>query len=74
MKQISISDLKMNTGMYVNMAQEQDVIITRNGKAVAKLVTIKPNKKASWEHVRGLFGNMSLSDEDVAKAREERLR
>ncbi len=74
MKQISISDLKMNTGMYVNMAQEQDVIITRNGKAIAKLVTIKPNKKASWEHIRGLFNGISLSDEDVASAREERLR
>ncbi|MCD8106663.1 MAG: type II toxin-antitoxin system Phd/YefM family antitoxin [Oscillospiraceae bacterium] len=74
MKQISITDLKINAGLYVNMAQDQDVIITRNGKAVAKLVTIKPNKKASWERVRGLFGGMSLSDEDVVAAREERLR
>ncbi|MCD7847309.1 MAG: type II toxin-antitoxin system Phd/YefM family antitoxin [Oscillospiraceae bacterium] len=74
MKQISITDLKTNTGLYVNMAQEQDVIITRNGKAVAKLVTVKPDKKASWEHVRRLFSGMTLSDEDVAAAREERLR
>ncbi|MCC8131469.1 MAG: type II toxin-antitoxin system prevent-host-death family antitoxin [Oscillospiraceae bacterium] len=74
MKQISITDLKANTGLYVNMAQDQDVIITRNGKAIAKLVTIKPNKKASWEHVKGLFGGMTFTDEDVARAREERLR
>ncbi len=34
----------------------------------------KPDKKASWEHVRKLFEGMTLTDEDVAKAREERLR
>ena len=33
--QISVSDLKVNAGKYVSMAQEQDILITKNGKVVA---------------------------------------
>lgn len=75
MTQISLSDLKINPGKYVTMAQSQDVMITRNGKIVAKLVTAKPDKKAAWDSITGIFrgADISLTDEELKKAREERV-
>ncbi|MCD8208854.1 MAG: type II toxin-antitoxin system prevent-host-death family antitoxin [Bacteroidales bacterium] len=73
MKQISVSDLKTNTGKYVTMAQDQDILITKNGKIVAKLVTAKPDKKAALNHLMSLFNGVSFTDEEVRNAREEHL-
>ena len=53
MTQISISELKTNTGKYVTMANDQDIFITKNGKIVAKLVTAKVDKKATLDHLLG---------------------
>ena len=73
MTQISVSDLKVNAGKYVNMAQEQDILITKNGKIVAKLVTAKPDKKAAWDSLTGIFKNIDLCDKDIEQDREERI-
>lgn len=75
MTQISVSDLKVNAGKYVGLAQEQDIFITKNGKVVAKLVTARPDKKASWENIVGIFhaAGLDMNDEEIAAAREERI-
>lgn len=73
MTQISVSDLKVNAGKYVSMAQDQDIFITKNGKVVAKLVTAKADKKAAWESLTGILKGVSMTDEEIAKAREERI-
>lgn len=72
MTQITLSDLKANTGKYVTLAQTQDVYITRNGKLVAKLVTAKPNKLAAFKCFLELFPEQGL-DLDAEKAREKHL-
>ena len=71
MTQISISELKVNAGKYVKMAREQDIIITKNGKPVARLTTTaKPDKVATAKSLFGfLRGGM-----DLETAREERLK
>jgi len=69
MTQISLSDLKANTGKYVTLAQEQDVFITRNGKLVARLTTAKADKV---EAAKALFGLLP-PNVDLKKSREERL-
>jgi prevent-host-death family protein len=43
--QISVSELKTNTGKYLDLAADQEIIITKNGKRIAKLVTAKIDKK-----------------------------
>lgn len=75
MTQISLSDLKVNPGKYVSMAQEQDIMITRNGKIVAKIVSAKPDKKAAWAQITEIFKapELLLTDEDIRKAKEERI-
>lgn len=69
MTQISLSDLKANTGKYVDMVSEQDVFITRNGKVVARLTAPNPDAK---EAIRSLFG-LIPNDVDLDREREERL-
>ena len=71
MTQISISELKTNTGKYVTMANDQDIFITKNGKIVAKLGTAKVDKKATLDHLLGLFPQGL--DVDLEQEREERL-
>ena len=75
MTQISLSDLKVNPGKYVSMAQEQDIMITRNGKIVAKIVPAKPDEKTAWEQIKSIFGEpeMQMSDDEIEVAREERI-
>jgi prevent-host-death family protein len=72
MTQISVTELKTNTGKYVDMAQNADVLITKNGKLVAKLVTAKPDKKAAFKHLLSLYPENGL-DIDPEEARKDRL-
>ena len=53
------------------MANDQDIFITKNGKIVAKLVTAKVDKKATLDHLLGLFPQGL--DVDLEQEREERL-
>lgn len=34
---VSLSDLKVNVGRYVDLAETEDVVITKYGKPVAKM-------------------------------------
>ena len=70
MTQISVSELKTNAGKYVTLAMKQDILITKNGKPVARLTTAKPDKVAA---AKALFGILP-SDVDIEKSREERFR
>jgi prevent-host-death family protein len=36
--QIALSDLKVNVGKYVDLADTEDVIITKYGKPAAKII------------------------------------
>ena len=66
---ISLSDLKSNPGKYVTLAEQEDILITRHGKNVARLVSAKTDKRAA---ARALFGILP-HDADMVVAREERL-
>lgn len=72
MTRISVSELKMNTGKYVTMAGEQDILITRNGKVVAKLGTAKVDKLDAFHHLMNLFPADGI-EVDLDQVREERL-
>ncbi len=68
--QISISELKTHTGKYVEMAEEEDVFVTKNGRRVAKITSAKPDKVAA---AKSLFGILP-ADVDPDLVRTERLR
>lgn len=66
---VSLSELKTHPGRYIELAVQQDVIITKNGKRVAKLTSFTPDKKAS---AKALLGALP-GDLDYDAAREERI-
>lgn len=76
--QISLSDLKINVGKYIDLAETEDVIITKYGKPAAKIVRFDkepwylkkvPEKVTSVEQ---LFGTLP-DDIDIDDVRVERL-
>jgi prevent-host-death family protein len=66
---ITLTALKENTGYYVDMADKEEIIITRNGKPAAKLVPAKIDRK---ESVKALIGTLP-EDIDYDKLRAERI-
>ena len=76
--QVSLSDLKVNVGKYVDLAETEDVIITKYGKPAAKIIRFD---KEPWfteqipeqiTSVEQLFGTLP-SDVDLDDVRTERL-
>lgn len=76
--QISVSELKINIGKYIDMAEAQDIFITKNGKQVAKIVS---TRRDPIKEVQSLFGIAKLPpeyddpnyDSEYKKLREERV-
>ena len=76
--QIALSDLKVNVGKYVDLADTEDIIITKYGKPAAKIIRYDkepwylkklPEKITS---VDSLFGTLP-NDIDLDDVRMERL-
>ena len=66
---ITATELKMNLGKYLLMAETEDIYITRNGKIIAKLSN--PNQDRV-DMAKSLFGIIP-ADITLESAREERL-
>ena len=75
---VALSDLKVNVGKYVDLANTEDVIITKYGKPAAKIIRFDkepwymkeiPDKITS---VESLFGTLP-NDIDLDDVRTERL-
>jgi len=66
---ITATELKMNLGKYLLMAETEDIYITRNGKIIAKLSN--PNQDRV-DMAKSLFGIIP-ADITLEVAREERL-
>ena len=76
--QIALSDLKVNVGKYVEIAKNQDVIITKYGTPIAKIIRYDKEpwymKKmpAAITSVEQLFGTLP-SDADLDEVKSDRL-
>ena len=66
---ITATELKMNLGKYLMLAETEDVFITKNGKVIAKLTN--PNADRV-EMAKSLCGVIP-ADVTVEEARDERL-
>jgi len=67
---ITATELKSNMGKYLSLAVSQDIIITKNGKSVAKLTSTKNDKIATANSLFGIIPNDGTTLEEI---REERL-
>ena len=66
---ITATEFKTNIGKYLKLAAEEDIIITKNGKRIAKLSDAASDKTDIVKSLIGILPNsISISD-----ARGERL-
>ena len=66
---VSVSELKIDVGKYIDLAETQDVFITKNGEQVAKIVSTKIDKVAA---MKSIFGAIP-PDANLDFAKTERL-
>ncbi len=66
---ITATELKNNLGKYLDLAIKGDIIITKNGKHIAKLTSVTKDKQAIAESLIGILP----TDVTLKEAREERL-
>ena len=66
---ITATELKMNLGKYLMLAEKEDVYITKNGKVVAKLTNPFQDRV---DMAKSLFGILP-ADITLEEVREERL-
>ena len=66
---ITATELKNNLGKYLLLSATEDILITKNGKVVAKLVNPYQNRV---ETAKSLFGILP-KDADIVESKAERL-
>jgi prevent-host-death family protein len=69
---ITATEFKTNIGKYLMAVDDEEVLITKNGKGVAKLVSVRSGsgKSSSLSSLRGILKGADVSLESI---REERL-
>jgi len=67
--QVSATDFKTNLGKYLALLDTEDIIITRNGRKIAKLVKEEDD---ALSEVRSLFG--ILADTEVSHMTDEEIK
>jgi len=68
--QVTATEFKSNIGKYLTLVAEQDIIITKNGKSIARLTSTKQDKV---EIAKSLFGIIPNDSATLKQVREERL-
>lgn len=68
---INSTEFKNNVGKFLQISQEEEVIILKNGKPISKLVPIKKEDAPLTKSLAGVLKNMNNVDLD--KMREERI-
>jgi len=56
---VSSTEFKTNLGRYLDMVSQEDIVITRNGRRIAKLVKEEDD---TLTDIRSLFGILAESE------------
>lgn len=67
---VTATEFKLNLGKYLELVQNEDIWVTKNGKTVAKL--INPNV-SSVDAISGILAGKVPTGIDRHSLREERL-
>jgi len=65
----------MRVGKYLKLAEteKQEIVITKNGKQVAKLIPTNKQETPNADFLYGLMRNFSNKDISLRRIREERI-
>jgi len=67
---ITATELKTNIGKYLQLAETQDIIITKNNKPIVKLSSLRENKLDILDRLVGIVQDNGYTLDD---ARRDRL-
>lgn len=67
---VSSSEFKTNIGRYLSLVGKEDIIITRNGKRIARLIAEKEDKIAIAKSLIGILPGTVTKEE----AKEEKFK
>lgn len=67
---ITATELKENIGKYLALVENEDIVITKNGKQIAKLTGIKKDGTLLTDSLIGVISDPAV---DPTRLREERL-
>ncbi len=68
---ITATEFKLNLGKYLDMVDKEEIIITKNGKSIARLSKPESEKIALLDSLVGVAKNANIDDLDPI--RTERL-
>lgn len=74
--QITLTELKGNLGKYVEMSQDEDILITKNGKIISRLTEPFTQRKEKMEKkkiAKELVGSIKGEYMSLDDIRAERL-
>jgi prevent-host-death family protein len=66
---VNSTEVQNNFGKYLELASGQEILITRNGIAVARLIGIREREKSLSEQLRGIIP----PDVDESAIKAERM-
>ena len=66
---VSSTEVQNNFGKYLDLASRQEIVITKNGTAVARLIGTGVQKKSLAEQLRGIIP----SDVDEKSIKAEKM-
>ena len=63
---VTATDLKTNLGKYLDLLDTEDIIITRNGRRIAKLIKDEEDVLAEVQSLYGILApSVAAQEEDV---------
>ena len=63
MKRVPIAEFKAHCSQYIEEAASEDIVITKHGKPVARLVP-EPSRRDPWETYGSLKGKVYIDPDD----------
>ncbi|MDR3120234.1 MAG: type II toxin-antitoxin system Phd/YefM family antitoxin [Clostridiales bacterium] len=66
---VTATEFKTNIGRYLLLADSEEVLITKNGRSVAKLVSARDGKTSALRSLRGILKGADVSLESIRKER-----
>ena len=66
---VSSTEVQNNFGKYLDMASKQEIVITKNGATVARLIGVQIKEKSLSEQLRGIIP----ADVDEKAIKAERM-
>jgi prevent-host-death family protein len=71
---VNATEFKTRAGKYLEMVDKEEIIITRNGKEVAKLIPIKKEGTPNADFLYGLLADCDNKDITKDQIRSERMK